>query len=205
MPRSATRETLCFAVEHCVLRAMNVIMVIRHAEKPDGVNLGVDETGVSDEQSLIVRGWQRAGALPSLFAKGAVLPSPDRIYASAAVKLKTVDGKIGSKSKRPTETVSVLAAKLGLKTKGAFTRGQEASLVAEIALLDGTTLVCWQHEMIPTIAANIMGNAVGLPPVWPGDRFDVVWRFTRATAGAPWSFDQVCERLLPGDGAKPIV
>lgn len=196
--------TLCFPVEHCVLRGMTVIMVIRHAEKPDGVSSGVDENGVGDEQSLIVRGWQRAGALPGLFAKGAALPPPDRIYASAAVKLKTPDGKIGSRSKRPTQTVSVVAAKLGLETKGAYTRGQEASLVAEIALLEGTTLVCWQHEMIPTIAANIMGNAVGLPPGWPGDRFDVVWRFTRASAGAPWSFDQVCERLLPGDSGKPI-
>ncbi|MBL6616575.1 MAG: histidine phosphatase family protein, partial [Reyranella sp.] len=157
-----------------------------------------------DEQSLIVRGWQRAGALVGLFGKGAPLPAPDRIYASATIKLKTPDGKIGSKSKRPTQTVSVLSAKLGLKTNGAFTRGQEAELVAEIATLAGTTLVCWQHEMIPTIAANIMGNAVGLPTTWPGDRFDVVWRFTRASAGAPWSFDQVCERLLPGDGGKPI-
>ncbi len=204
MPSWVARETLCFAPEHCVLRAMNVIMVIRHAEKPDGVDLGVDEMGVNDDQSLIVRGWQRAGALPALFGKSPLLPSPDHIYASASVKLKTADGKIGSKSKRPTQTVSVLSAKLGLKTRNAFTRGQEASLVAEIALLDGTTLVCWQHEMIPTIAANIMGNAVGLPAVWPADRFDVVWRFTRATAGAPWSFDQVCERLMPGDSAKPI-
>jgi len=195
---------LYFPVEHCVLRGMTVIMVIRHAEKPDGVNLGVDETGVSDDQSLIVRGWQRAGALLALFGKSAMLPTPDRIYASASVKLKTADGKIGSRSKRPTQTVSVLAAKLGLKTKGTHTRGQEASLVAEIALLDGTTLVCWQHEMIPVIAANIMGNAIGLPAVWPGDRFDVVWRFTRATAGAPWAFDQICEQLLPGDSAKPI-
>jgi hypothetical protein len=203
MPRWAI-VILCFTVEHCVLLSMTVIMVMRHAEKPDGVNLGVDETGVSDDESLIVRGWQRAGALPTLFGKGAVLPPPDRVYASASVKLKTADGKIGSRSKRPTQTVSVLSAKLGLKTKGTFTRGQEASLVAEIALLDGITLVCWQHEMIPTIAANVMGNAVGLPAVWPGDRFDVVWRFTRATAGAPWSFDQVCERLLPGDSAKPI-
>lgn len=183
---------------------MTVILLMRHAEKPDGVASGVDEAGAADEQCLIVRGWQRAGALPGLFGKDAPLPAPDRIYASATLKLKTPDGKIGSRSKRPTETVSVLAARLGLKTSGTFTQGQEAALVAEIATLAGTTLVCWQHESIPTIAANIMGNAVGLPATWPGDRFDVVWRFTRASAGAPWSFDQVCERLLPGDSAKPI-
>lgn len=183
---------------------MTAILLIRHAEKPDGTNLGIDETGATDEESLIVRGWQRAGALPGLFGKAAILPPPDRIYASASVKLKTADGRIGSRSKRPTQTVSVLSAKLGLKTNGTFTRGQEAALVSQIVPLDGVTLVCWQHEMIPAIAAGIMGSAVGLPTAWPGDRFDVVWRFTRATAAAPWSFDQVCEQLLPGDGTKPI-
>lgn len=183
---------------------MSVILVIRHAEKPDGIALGIDEKGAVDDQSLIVRGWQRAGALVGLFGKSATLAPPDRIYASATIKLKTPDGKIGSRSKRPAQTVSVLSARLGLKTNGAFTRGQESELVAEIALLQGTTLVCWQHEMIPIIAANIMGNGAGLPTDWPNDRFDVVWRFTRASAGAPWSFDQVCERLLPGDSGKPI-
>ncbi len=178
-------------------------MVIRHAEKPDGVDLGVDEMGLADEQSLIVRGWQRAGALPGLFGKDRPLPLADRIYASAPVKLKTPDGKLGSRSKRPTQTVSVLAARLGLKTNGTFTKGQEMTLVSQIAGLDGTTLVSWQHETIPTIAAAIMGNLVGLPGAWPSDRFDIVWRFTRATPGAPWAFDQICQCLLPGDGAKP--
>jgi hypothetical protein len=183
---------------------MNVIMLIRHAEKPDSVDLGVDETGLADDQSLIVRGWQRAGALPGLFGKDRPLPVPDRIYASPSVKLKTPDGKLGSWSKRPTQTVSVLAAKLGLKINGAFAKGQEMTLASQIAPLDGTTLVSWQHEMIPTIAAAIMGNRVGLPAAWPGDRFDVVWRLTRVTAGAPWSSDQVCQQLLAGDGSKPI-
>jgi len=184
---------------------MSIILVMRHAEKPDGAALGVDETGAVDDQSLIVRGWQRAGALPGLFGTDRALPSPDRIFASAALKVRTADGKIGSRSKRPTQTVSVLAAALKMKINGTFTKGQEAALVSQIATVDGTILVSWQHEMIPVIAAALMGNGVGLPAAWPSDRFDVVWRFTRATAGAPWSFDQVCQRLLPGDGSKPIV
>lgn len=183
---------------------MTVIMIIRHAEKPDGVDLGVDEMGLADDQSLIVRGWQRAGALAGLFGKDRPLPVPDRIYASASGKLKTPDGKLGSRSKRPTQTVSVLAAKLGMKTNGAFTKGQEMTLASQIAPLGGATLVSWQHEMIPTIAGAIMGNLTALPAAWPGDRFDVVWRLTRASAGAPWTFDQICQRLLPADGSKPI-
>ena len=39
------------------------IMIIRHAEKPTGQQDGVDESGTSSPHHLIVRGWQRAGAL----------------------------------------------------------------------------------------------------------------------------------------------
>ena len=42
------------------------IMVIRHAEKPDGEHEGVTSHGETDKRSLIVRGWQRAGGLAAL-------------------------------------------------------------------------------------------------------------------------------------------
>ena len=46
------------------------IMIIRHAEKPTTTPpvSGVDINGQQNEDSLIVRGWQRAGALVALFA-----------------------------------------------------------------------------------------------------------------------------------------
>jgi hypothetical protein len=46
------------------------IMVIRHAEKPDeaGTTFGVSVEGNQDPEALIVRGWQRAGALTTFFA-----------------------------------------------------------------------------------------------------------------------------------------
>src|SRR5262245_4054358 len=182
---------------------MSIILVIRHAEKPDGSNAGIDNKGVADEESLIVRGWQRAGALPGLFGP-AKLPNPDRIYASAAGKHMTADGKNGSKSKRPKETVSAVAAKLQMPIDDTFTKGQETALVDKITTLDGVTLVCWQHEAIPAIATAILGSSEGVPDPWPEDRFDVVWRFTQPVASAAWTFDQVCELLLPGDSAQPI-
>src|SRR5262245_22154551 len=104
---------------------MSVILVIRHAEKPDGTNAGIDRKGIPDEESLIVRGWERAGALPGLFGPSARLPNPDQIYASAAGKHMTADGKIGSKSKRPKETVSVVGAKLQVPSDDTLTKGQE--------------------------------------------------------------------------------
>jgi len=45
--------------------AATKIMIIRHAEKPseDGLTNGVNMSGTKDPEDLIVRGWQRAGAL----------------------------------------------------------------------------------------------------------------------------------------------
>jgi len=182
---------------------MKTIFVIRHAEKPEGKDQGVDQKGKTDEESLIVRGWQRAGALAVFFGSKEGLPAPDRIFAAAAEKHHdTSDGKVGSKSKRPTETVTPLAEKLGLSIDGTWSKGQEKELVQAVTALDGKTLVCWQHEAIPEIAGLILGSSKGVPSPWPGDRFDVVWRFT--SSGSAWTFDQVCQQVLAGDSSQPI-
>jgi broad specificity phosphatase PhoE len=180
----------------------DTIYVIRHAEKPDGSATGTNAQGGADPESLIVRGWQRAGALANFFGPNGGLPAPARIYASAPAKVHTPDGKVGSNSLRPNETVSVLAAKLGLNVNNKFTKGQEPAIASEATALKGTTLICWQHEGIPAIAKAILGTPAGFPQSWPADRFDVVWRFNRAEQ--TWSFDQVCQHLLPGDGGQGI-
>ena len=67
------------------------IMVIRHAEKPDTYNgtayQGVLATGEENKESLVTLGWERAGALVSLFAppwgpRGAHLATPDFLFAA---------------------------------------------------------------------------------------------------------------------------
>ena len=159
---------------------MSIILLIRHAEKPDAVDLGVEPTGTIDPESLSVRGWQRAGALLGLFGS-ASLPRPDRIYAAAPVKFKLPTGKVGSRSRRSVQTVSVLAAKRGLDVNIAFAKGQEAVFGPELMRFEGTTLVCWPHEGIPAIAASVLQRPVPhLPAAWPSARFDVVWRLVRA-------------------------
>jgi len=184
---------------------MTTILLIRHAEKPDGQYQGVNELGVNDPESLIPRGWQRAGALAVFFTAQNGLPIPEQIYASAPDKQKIAPHvKTGSKSNRPLETVTPLAAKLNTAPIQTFSKGDEADLVDVIAKLNGTTLVCWEHELIPQIAKLIMGSGAGIPDPWPGDRFDVVWTFTRADAGNPWAFGQLCQRLMAGDGPNPI-
>jgi hypothetical protein len=176
--------------------------VIRHAEKPDDNDSGIDVTGAEDKESLIVQGWQRAGALAVFFGSPKGLPVPDQIYASDPKKDKTPAGKLGSKSKRPLETVTPLAAKLGKGVNVKFAKGEEPDLVAEITTLQGITLVAWQHEAIPEIAKAIVGNGTPIPDPWPGSRFDVVWCFT-GSAGQ-WQFSQVCQLVLAGDMPTPI-
>jgi hypothetical protein len=183
---------------------MSTIYLIRHAEKPDKGHQGVDETGAPDDESLIPRGWQRAGALAVFFGEQGGLPMPDRIYASAAAKQKIAPGeKVGSHSKRPIETVSPLAARHKREIIDKFAKGQEADLAKELGNFAGSALVCWQHEAIPDIANEVGAASPAAPKSWPDDRFNVVWRFSR-NGGGPWTFDQICPQLLDGDSKDPI-
>jgi hypothetical protein len=47
------------------------LFIIRHAEKPDvkqpALGPGLTDSGEDDTESLVIRGWQRAGAWASLF------------------------------------------------------------------------------------------------------------------------------------------
>ena len=186
------------------------IYLIRHAEKPftDSKNVnynGVDDTGSADPESVIPRGWRRAGAWAVFFGSSGGLPSPARIYAADDEKEKLArDDKVGSHSQRPLETVSELALTvLGAVPDTSFTKGEEQALVDQIIPFAGVTLVCWQHEAIPDIALLLIPGGP-IPSPWPGDRFDVVWRFRRAAGATQWAFDQVCPKLLSGDSAEPI-
>ena len=184
---------------------MSMIFIIRHAAKPNGSYLGVNGFGANDPESLTPLGWQRAGALAVFFGSKDGLPAPDQIYAAASGKKQVAPGvNAGSKSNRPTETVNPLASKLKKGPIETYALGEEARLVEEIVKLDGATLISWQHEAIPEIAKLILGTAAGIPDTWPGDRFDVVWCFSRADADKPRSFEQVCQCLLAGDAEVPI-
>jgi hypothetical protein len=190
------------------------IMVIRHAEKPDATHDGVTGHGKEDKESLIVRGWQRAGALAALFdptngpLQNAHLAVPKVIYASDPEKASEADdddGKKGSKSKRPLETITPLAERLGIKDKVnvKFAKGEEKHMVESVLAESGVVLISWQHQKIPDIAKHIVGSKPPTKPIpskWPGDRFDIVWVFTPpASASGQWGFDQVPQQLLSGD------
>ena len=190
------------------------VIVIRHAEKPTArpKRHGVREDGTSDKELLTVRGWQHAGSLAAVFAAAGTpaaepgLGRPDHIFAAGVGKkrVKAADGKtrtVGSHSRRPLETVTPMAARLGLGPVTTHSKGEEAALVKDALSRPGTVLICWQHEDIPAIGNLIMGDTKTVPQSWPEDRYDLIWVFARKGRG--WSFRQFFHPRL-GTGTAPV-
>ena len=178
------------------------IMVIRHAEKPDdaGTVFGVGVEGNQDPEALIVRGWQRAGALATFFAP------PDAHFRDQRIeKPGTIfAGRVAphSKSLRPQYTVEPLAELIGReKLCLDFSEGEEQQLVAAAVAVPGAVLISWHHEAIPATKDLLLGDH-SPPRKWDKERFDLVWCFTRTATG--WRFEQVPQFLLAGDKPNPI-
>ncbi|HEX7314372.1 MAG TPA: hypothetical protein VF297_10640 [Pyrinomonadaceae bacterium] len=194
------------------------IMIIRHAEKPtqNPPTNGVDINGDQNPDSLIPQGWQRAGALATLFApsRGPLqhpnLATPKFIYAT-----KSPDPAEGN---RPEQTVTPLIAKLqkqGGKSEALlepnfnFKKGKEGKLVESALSCDGVVLISWPHGRIPYLAKQIPLSRHSNPipkGKWPGNRFDMVWVFdydTKSKKGG-YLFSQVPQLLLAGDSSEPL-
>jgi broad specificity phosphatase PhoE len=193
-PLDAATTTEAPATIHPMVSGPPTIMIIRHAEKPDaGKPQGVTVDGATDQHSLVVAGWARAGALVGLFAPGhdappAGLLRPDAVYAGFGG---------ASDGLRPLQTVVPLAARLRQNVVTRYGKGDEQGLATELTGRAGATLVSWQHDAIPDIVAHL-GQVDPAPPTkWPGERFDLVWVFTRNGAG--WRFQQIPQLLLAGD------
>jgi hypothetical protein len=200
------------------------IMVIRHAEKPgcyDGRAYGgINATGAADPKSLVTIGWERAGALVTLFAPpwgpNRSLAQPQHIYAADH------DPTDREPSQRPYETVTALAAKLGLKISAKHKRNHYSEMVSEAVAKGGVVLISWQHEDLPLqnadgqpgisqciLTATGTSGTLGVPTSWPkgskgGARYDLVWVFDRPSGNGPiQKFTQFAQMLLPGDETAP--
>jgi hypothetical protein len=176
------------------------IMLIRHAEKPDGHLKGVSAKGEQEDDELIVRGWQRSGALVRLFA-----PRDGRFVDPHLLQPKTIFASaLGrhSSSLRPQHTVLELANALDLTLDVRFPKEDVADLANAAVVAAGPVMIAWEHEAIPDIVNTIVGNDKACPQQWPGDRFDMVWVLDKSGNG--WSFAQLPQLLLAGDSADPI-
>lgn len=189
------------------------IFIIRHAEKPgeDWPGPGLDSHGEQNKQSLVIRGWQRAGAWAALFGAGlggTDYPAPVKIYAADPDAPAAPAAAADKPSRRPYETATPLAERLGQSVDKTYAKGQESQLATEVVALSGIVLICWEHKAIyeslcPDIAGKDKSN-LKLPTDWPGDRFDVVLRFHRKDASDPWTFDQLFPMLMSGDSNTPL-
>ena len=184
------------------------IMLIRHAEKPVedeppfGALYGVEFNGTQNKDSLIVLGWQRAGALVCFFAptygplQNTSLAKPQSLYSSNPA------GK--GDSQRPYETILPLSQKLQVEINTKHSKGQVKALVEHVKQCDGVVLICWEHGEIPKIANLILGDKTTAPQKWPAERFDVVWVFDRKSKEGKYKFSQVPQCLLDGDSPAKI-
>ncbi len=88
-----------------------LVMVIRHGEKPDGTDPGVDAQGKPDDSSLTATGWERAKRLVDLFDP---LPGPPRPGLATPTAIYAAGANDDGEGLRPRETVMPLVARLGL-------------------------------------------------------------------------------------------
>jgi hypothetical protein len=95
----------------------------------------------------------------------------------------------GSKSRRPLETISPLAAKLGIKVDLHFAKGGEADLAKAISA---------------AIANALTPRPKGVPQNWPGHRFNLIFKFTRPGNASPWAFQQIVPVMLDGDTSESL-
>ena len=183
-----------------------ILLVIRHAEKPGEAwpGPGFTEAGTADKKSLVVRGWQRAGAWAALFADGrrADYPVPGHLFAAKPGDddEDKDDGEDHGPSRRPAETLQPLADRLDLPLNTDHAQGEEAALVAELLPLSGVVLVAWEHKAIVEELIPKLPVGSGSPPShWPGDRFDVVLCFARPAGTAAFAYRPLFPQLLSGD------
>jgi hypothetical protein len=198
-----------------------LIYIIRHGEKPadpppvgpgqsppaPAPPFGVDYQGNQDEHSLLPRGWQRSGALTTLFDPAVGAPRAGLQIPAALLSPSYGDpGKTAAH--RTYQTIQGLSDRLGLQIVSQFAEGQEPQLAASVvSTYPGVVLICWEHQHIPALASSLPAiPGTVIPQQWPGDRFDVIWTFTLVPGSAPaqYTFGQVPQLLLSGDTDTPI-
>jgi hypothetical protein len=212
------------------------LMVIRHAEKPGKYNgedyFGVDTTAKKcsgdGAEDLVTIGWERCGALVTLFAppwgpKGPALDTPQFLFAADPKQ----DSDANGPSKRPYETLTALASALGAPGKPItidtnYSKKHYKDMVTDALACNGPVIICWQHEDIPLLTSeNKPGisqciltqtgtpdGSFKIPKTWPdgpnGARYDLVWVFDRPSGdGQITGFSLFAQLLLAGDAPAP--
>ena len=134
----------------------DLVMVIRHGEKPDDSHPGVDADGKKDDSSLTEIGWERAHRLVDLFdpAQG---PAP----AGAGPPDGDLRGRRERRRRRPADPRDRHAAGRQARHHGEHQLRQGrrgGARQARHSRKPGPTLISWQHGEIPAIAEAFPGG-----------------------------------------------
>jgi len=164
-----------------------VILVIRHAEKPD------------KGDDLSKAGKQRAKAYVKYFKNFTVASQPlkvDYLFATADSKA----------SRRPRLTLEPFSKAVGLAIDTQFQDTQVQQLVNAIqAKPPGkTTLICWHHEQIPQLATALGADSNNLfrDGKWPDNVFGWVIQLRYDSDGHLVEAKRINENLMPDDSKK---
>jgi hypothetical protein len=133
-----------------------IILLIRHAEKPD------------DGQGLSAEGQERAGKYVKYFR--------DYTVDGRGLKLDHLFATADSKqSQRPRLTLEPLGKALGLDVDARFPTKNPAQFVGELRSREHgkALLVCWHHKEIPEILRGLGADPAVLLPKgeWPDEVF----------------------------------
>jgi hypothetical protein len=174
------------------------IMLIRHAEKPDDKDGGVDQKGNADNHDLIVRGWQRAGALVQFFANP---PDPNSHQAAG--------DDFRHRTRHRKRKQAPAAHRDAAQAMARHCHRQHHC--RRFRTRSGGQSDCQQRRGADRLASRKNSGDRQSDPAKSeraaevaGDRFDVVWIFSRAAASDPWIFTQAPQLLLSGDSPDVI-
>jgi hypothetical protein len=163
-----------------------VVMIIRHAEKPD--------TG----PGLSPIGQQRAEAYAHYFQEFTVdskRQRPEAIFA----------GKDSTESQRPRLTVEPFAKAANLQIDTQFKSNQSTKLAAALhaSQQEKRILISWRHGDIPDLLRALGADPGSLLPrgKWPDRVFDwvIVLSYDHDGRLIPASTRRIKEHLMPGD------
>jgi hypothetical protein len=163
-----------------------VVLIIRHAEKPDS------------GRGLSPSGQQRADAYKDYFQKFAVDSKPLRLDAIFAAK----DSK---ESDRPRLTVEPFAKAAKLRVDSHFSSSHSADLAAALREKEQgkRVLISWHHTDIPDLLRALGAKPESLLPRgrWPDPVFDWVILLSYDQDGhlIPAGTRRINEHLMPGD------
>ncbi len=168
------------------------VMIIRHAEKYEDRH----------QIHLSPMGRTRALALVQFFQS-----DPRVLEFGQPVGIIAQSPSPKKATRRCLETVTPLAAALGLPVVSQFTYGQAEEMVRwlkEQRQYDGkAVLICMQHLEIDELA-RALGVADLRPRTWPHETYDRVYVLTYAPDARLLSFRDLPQRLLFGDSYQAV-